>query len=52
MLGGSAVRRMTLRIPISITREINIFAVVHFNQDLIRCVKRGVYMGFWVYRGS
>ena len=25
---------------------------VHTNQDLIRCVKRGVYMGFWVYRGS
>ena len=22
------------------------------NQDLIWCVKRGVYMGFWVHRGS
>ena len=25
---------------------------VHSNQDLIWCVKIGVYMGFWVHRGS
>ena len=25
---------------------------VHINQDLIWCVKIGVYMGFWVHRGS
>ena len=25
---------------------------VHNNQDLIWCVKIGVYMGFWVHRGS
>ena len=26
------------------------FTGVHTNQDLIWCVKIGVYMGFWVYR--
>ena len=25
---------------------------VHSNQDLIWCEKMGVYMGFWVHRGS
>ena len=25
---------------------------VHSNQNLIWCVKIGVYMGFWVHRGS
>ena len=24
----------------------------HSNQDLVWCVKIGVYMGFWVHRGS
>ena len=28
------------------------FKEVHSNQDLMGCVKIGVYMGFWVYRGS
>ena len=25
---------------------------VHSSQDLLLCVKIGVYMGFWVHRGS
>ena len=29
-----------------------IFTAVQSNEDLLRCVKIGVYMGFWVYRGS
>ena len=28
------------------------FTGVHINQDLIWCVKMGVYMGFWVHGGS
>ena len=28
------------------------FTGVHINQDLIRCVTMGVYMGFWVHGGS
>ena len=31
--------------------RINITGV-HNNQDLIWCVKMGVYMGFWDHRGS
>ena len=29
-----------------------IFTEVHINQDLIWCVKIGLYMGFCVHRGS
>ena len=29
-----------------------LFTGVHNNQDLIWCVKMGVYVGFWVHRGS
>ena len=28
------------------------FTGVHINQDLIWRVKAGVYLGFWVHRGS
>ena len=30
---------------------LKLFTGVHSNQDLIWCVKTGVYMGFWVHRG-
>ena len=32
--------------------ELETNAVLHSNEDLIWCVKIGVYVGFWVRRGS
>ena len=38
--------------PSKIVRKHPYFTGVHINQDLIWCVKMGVYMGFWVHGGS
>ena len=44
------VRTITVsRLP---TTKIPLFTGAHRNQDLIRCEKIGVYMGFCVHRGS